>query len=231
MQTAIKERPILFSGPMVRAILDGRKTQTRRIVKCRGICSVEDTGVPQRPLWPGAEDESGNWQWLDCPHGDQGDRLWVRETTRCTCDDKSFGVVQYRADESIRTMICDQNGEGDPIGTRPHKDPFQRIDKNGPPWKPSIFMPRWASRITLEITGVKVERLNEITDKDAIAEGIEAVGEPEAFGSYVVQVGRLEGRYSTARSLFSGLWESINGPGSWAANPWVWVVEFRRVEP
>jgi len=187
----VKERPILFSAQMVRAILQGRKTQTRRIVK----------GLPYAPLAFAeftAADPSGFWGFghannpihcIHCPYGETGDRLWVRET-HC----KYGGGFIYRADYGNLTPISDGVGG---------------------PWKPSIHMPRVASRIALEITGVRVERLDDISEADAIAEGCQCAGVPASL---------------TNRGAFAKLWESINGPESWAANPLVWVVEFRRCE-
>ena len=195
-----KERPILFSGLMVRAILEGRKTQTRRIVKCL----VSDGAVfGVRPMI----DEPGMWLYngrvFPCPYGKPGDRLWVRETFSVCVDSNIF----YKAD-------------GKP-------DPWDGIK-----WKPSIHMPRVASRITLEITGVRVEQLQDITNADCVAEGIEPIGDEQTIKGtgFTVQAGRLNDRYSTVRQLYSELWESINGPGAWNANPWVWVVEFKRLE-
>jgi hypothetical protein len=198
----VKERPILFSAQMVRAILQGRKTQTRRIVK----------GLPYAPLAFAeftAADPSGFWGFghannpihcIHCPYGETGDRLWVRET-HC----KYGGGYIYRADYGTYTPISDGIGG---------------------PWKPSIHMPRVASRITLEITGVRVERLHDISEADAMAEGVERIDlSPRKING--MQVHPLTSSYFAA---FMELWRSINGPESWAANPWVWVVEFRRCE-
>ena len=199
-----KERPILFSGPMVRAILEGRKTQTRRIVtKVAGFGKVM-AGFDKSDT-PGYDFhfrcKRGLWQDLResellgrCPYGNRGDRLWVRET-HC----KYGGGYIYRADYGTHTPISDGIGG---------------------PWKPSIHMPRVASRITLEITGVRVERLNDIGEADAIAEGV------SSDMPIVWQSGD-----DTPRGMFGELWEAINGPDSWDANPWVWVVEFSKFEP
>lgn len=185
----MKEIPILFSGPMVKAIMEGRKTQTRRVVKTDGLdecgpCGNTLTG----DVMFAARDWVGNHVLRKCHYGKPGDRLWVRETfAPCA------GGIVYRADGGT---ACPDGGK----------------------WRPSIFMPRWASRITLEITGVRVERLNEISDFDAFQEGVK--DEP----------GTITGPY--CRSFvqgFKNIWESINGPGSWDENPWVWVIEFRRV--
>jgi hypothetical protein len=174
-----KERPILFSGPMVRAILDGRKTQTRRIVKGQPALWLNDSVMGQ---FISTDDHLISM----CPYGKPGDRLWVRETFAVCADSSIF----YRSD-------------GGP-------SPWDGIK-----WKPSIHMPRAASRITLEIVSVRAELLHEITESDAIAEGCQCDGVPASL---------------TNRGAFGKLWLSINGPGSWDVNPWVWVVEFRRCE-
>jgi hypothetical protein len=188
----VKERPILFSGPMVRAILDGSKTQTRRMVKDAqpagiGRCHWSNTGWAHLRLSGGC-----SCQPVHCPHGTPGDRLWVRETwaherdgTGCPDD---TGVL-YRA-----------------------TDPGWDDEGTGLRWRPSIFMPRIASRILLEITDVRVQRLQEISDEDARAEGYDR-------------------SHAFPREWFALLWERIHGPGSWHANPWVWAITFRRLEP
>jgi hypothetical protein len=163
---------------------------------------------------------SGDPFRMKCPYGSVGAKLWARERWRPTIDDKSFVCIQY-SDESIRLQLNDHGGEGDPIGTREHKRPLQHVGKDGPPWKPSIHMPRWASRITLEITGVRMERLKSISEQDALAEGVmHDGGQFTADGS---------AWFPSARAAFHRLWQSINGPDSWAANPWCWVIEFRRL--
>jgi hypothetical protein len=195
----MKERPILFSGPMVRAILEGRKSQTRRVVKHRND-SCGDPIMPNDPRMP-------------CPFGGPGDRLWVRETW--CCENPAY-VAQYK-EEPWR-------GSPDPDNARIlyAADPVHQ--NAGCSWRPSIFLPRWASRITLEVTGVRVERLQDISEADAMAEGVTQGVYRGPTGSIVAtcedQV--VEG--------YRDLWESINGPGFWDANPWVWVVEFKRVE-
>jgi hypothetical protein len=232
--TATRERPILFSGPMVRAILAGRKTQTRRIVKFsrevwkQPLPHVEyaDDGMP---IWFSSpphglrhRDPEYFKRGYPCPYGRPGDRLWVRETWQPTAHGKGLGTeIHYHADESSEWR---------------HGFVTNPSNKH---WRPSIHMPRWASRITLEITGVRVERLNEISEEDAIAEGAELNAcDPKQWTPDMGYLPRCP-HYPdgcdcdpafTARDWFSDLWESINGPGSWAENPWVWVVEFRRVE-
>ena len=162
----MKERPILFSAPMVRAILDGRKTMTRRVVKTQSVKYDVINGVPcPRPI--------------PCPYGKPGDRLWVRETWAYRMD---YSRIYYRADENLASIVNRLNDR----------------------WVPSIFMPRAASRITLEITGVRVERLQNITEEDALSEGI--TPHPSIY---------FPGQY---RSQYNGIWESINGPKSWDQN-------------
>ncbi|HCD9834305.1 TPA: hypothetical protein NER77_004504 [Pseudomonas aeruginosa] len=187
----MRERPILFSGPMVRAIIEGRKKVTRRVVKPQPdfLGSMTDPNTPFKTLGAGLHGQ------IVCPYGQPGDRLWVRETFAVYGDEK-MAAIHYRAD-------------------RPH-----HVGQKGMGYKPSIHMPRWASRILLEITAVRVERLQDISQEQAMAEGVlscESALDPDGNG------------YSPYE-LFSALWVSINGHDSWHANPWVWVVEFKRVE-
>ncbi len=187
----MKERPILFSGPMVRAILDGRKTQTRRIIKPQPIKRLHRLAFDARALgnlWG----DRGTWL-IRCPKGAPGDRLWVRETWAMI-----DGAYAYRADSGH-----DLTGPGNFLHN----------------WKPSIHMPRAAGRIALEVTGVRVERLQDITEEDAIAEGAELTDELTGTAD------DLDGSYVKAYSI---LWDVINGHGSWEKNPWVWAIEFRR---
>ena len=183
----MKERPILFSAPMVRAILDGRKTVTRRIVKARDL---EWMDVHQGLREPDNAER--------CPYGQPGgDRLYVRETFGHFERNENFAPgceVFYRAD-------------GESLAVEP--------------WRPSIHMPRWASRITLEVTGVRVERLQDIDLADALAEGISDTGALILDSAGNEQGGPI--------AEYAVLWEQINGTGSWDANPWVWVIEFRRL--
>ncbi len=190
----MKERPILFSAPMVRAILDGRKTVTRRLVKPNP--HKVDGGVPftDAPAWAHAEPGSAV---MRCPYGVRGDRLYVRETWS----------APHAYDHLPPRLI--------PKDARIHYAATE--DRGGLLWRPSIHMPRWASRITLEVTGVRVERLQDISEADALAEGVSAI--------------LYEMRRATPRCDFQALWQSINGPDSWAANPLVWVIEFKRIKP
>lgn len=204
-----KEQPILFSAPMVRAILDGHKTQTRRIVKQ----SLERLGDGD---WYAFGHKGVNYRvnarhttvaaWARllqfCPYGQPGDRLWVRET---------FCPI-YPQDPTY-------NGgrpiEYDYAATYRHGYRLGDLLGEKKKWNPSIHMPRCASRITLEITGVRVERLHDINEADATAEGT-----PHSLH---LPAGR------TAVENYCHLWECINGDGSWADNPWVWVIEFHRI--
>ena len=196
----MKEHPILFSAPMVRAILDGRKTQTRRVMK------------PQPVLC------DGMWDWKDCqwmddgigfpasgiidhsPYGVPGDRLWVWEAF-CKCDrTDEFTTMCFRAEDDT----CDDAK-----------------------WTPSIHMPRWASRIILEVIGVRVESLQDISEKDAKAEGVESYSDDGVI--YYGEFGKGDCRPDRE---FSRLWDSINAKRgfSWKSNPWVWVIEFERIK-
>jgi hypothetical protein len=206
----MKERPILFSAPMVRAILDGSKTQTRRIVKPQ----FASDAVPAEMCAETAEGwqtigHSGMW-WCDaagcaddairCPYGIPGDRLWVRETFAEFID---YDLIDGRSVELGRDFVYRADGED---------------QKRHTAWRPSIHMPRAASRIDLEITGVRVERLQDISEADAVAEGVEP---------FINSDGDM---IETATTMYERLWEQINGAGSWEANPWVWVVEFKRTK-
>lgn len=210
----MKERPILFSGPMVRAILEGRKTQTRRVVKPQPeyIEWFEHQKGWCGGFGPDAGSGSNPVRMIQCPYGKPGDRLWVRETWQSFGDSSSIRPrvphsCQVRYDATGTTAWCKV-----PKGARGVYPAMFRS-------RPSIHMPRWASRITLEVVSVRVERLQEISEADAEAEGVAFMREyPDADETL------------SARQLYDILWESINGAGSWAANPWVWVVEFRKVE-
>jgi len=193
-----KERPILFSGPMVRAILEGKKTQTRRLVK------PPPPRTCQTPLiWSDGWSIAGHV--YHCPYGKPGDRLWVRETWAENAG--SAGGIIYRADFGDKcggVATLDLKGQ----------EWTHCVDR----WRPSIFMPRWASRITLEITGVRIERLQHISEEDALAEG--SIG---ALNNSI-------GDNWSAREAFAAFWQSIHGADSWDINPWVWVVEFQHQE-
>jgi hypothetical protein len=219
----MKERPILFSGAMVRAILEGCKTQTRRVVKPQFKRLIQQGwngdkyAIETELLFRG-----GN-QFINSPYGGIGDQLWVRETFYIDLipydrirlphdrpEEMDDSYIYYRADGEC----CNQISECD--------------HDNGPAkWRPSIFMPRWASRITLEITDVRVERVQDIIAADAIAEGIFWHEHMEGYASD--SEGRNFHAGSPVRS-YEKLWDMINfdrGFG-WEANPWVWVISFKK---
>jgi hypothetical protein len=214
----MSQKPILFSGPMIRAILEGRKTQTRRLAKPR----FNDRTPCEH--WQGASGvmfrhcEHGS-EGLGCPYGEPCDRLWVKETWAYNQDPELYDSIRYIADGEVLKPEISSDTCGDDycnVGFR-----FSGFCDNPDECKkkrPSIFMPRWASRITLEIAAVRVERLQSISEGDALAEG---VGE---FGEYVPGCD-----VSTPRDAYKELWAQINGADSWAANPWVWVIEFKRI--
>lgn len=203
----MKERPILFSAPMVRAILDDRKTQTRRIIKNIGIVP----GIGE--VLNGSDDAK---EWPDfCPYGKQGDRLWVRET-------------HWMDKRDILCAVMDLDGfavDAHPAGRNKFVKDFHSL-KNNKFWKkrPSIHMPRIVSRILLEITGVRVERLQDISECDAKAEGSYVC---DYFGRRLLDQSSNQGCYKWG---YRSIWESINGTGSWDLNPFVWVVEFKVLE-
>jgi hypothetical protein len=208
--TDVKERPILFSAPMVRAILEGRKTVTRRPVKGAGLKWLED-------FTPKYVADLANSL---CPYGKPGERLWVRETWGRTYN------VNGQEDWPGRPHLA---REGDEVVTIYRADgPWSWCDGDGfgsdrSYWKPSIHMFRRDSRILLEITDVRVERLQDITPAQVTAEGMSTRGE-ELWGSEW-WVDAPDQAIEDARKGFSDLWVSTGG--DWDANPWVWVVEFK----
>jgi hypothetical protein len=221
----MKERPILFSAPMVRALLAGTKTQTRRVMPHQPQEILP--GYAPKVYWPardrhmthGDPDGAAYLQFerpgdydgahvmrggfgFRCRYGQPGDRLWVREAWRPVHGGYPDQGARYRAD----------------------------FDRDQTVWRPSIHMPRWASRITLEVTRVRVERLQDISEADAVAEGVRPDRRclPDDDAAAFSRIGKVRGN-SFPIARYAALWESINGPGSWDANPWVWVVEFKRV--
>lgn len=212
----MKERPILMSAPMVRAILEGRKTQTRRVVNPQPNRTHDG-----EPYWFVGGYRAWTFRECDdilrkggsnllCPYGNVGDRLWVRETTLRVEEHGYLGPV-YLESERGRAFL----GEG----MASSEDGIAEVE----PWeikkRPSVFMPRAMSRINLEITDVRVERLNDISEDDARAEGV-----------FVPEAGYAQNGRRAPVMAFSALWESINGAGSWALNPWVWCLTFRRTD-
>lgn len=232
----MKERPILFSAPMVRSILEGRKTQTRRAVKPEPRYEDGQWVRRTKTRTSALRDNHGPWKLIedDCTYGVPGDRLWVRETWAQVWDcpalpccessesfDENHRRVAYRSTEpdALNDYACSFDCDHDEPGCAP--------------WKPSIHMPRWASRITLEVTGVRVERLHDISEFDAMSEGIEGTEAPNGdsvWRDYVYgqEFDNSEWFCDPRRSFFS-LWTTINGLESHKANPWVWVIEFKRL--
>ena len=199
------ERPILFSGPMVRALLDGRKTQTRRIVKPQFAADAEPEEM-SKVSDEGFQMSGHSGRWWDavtgsaedairCPYGVPGDLLWVKERG-------------WMSPSKLAFLPFVEN-------VPPQGDVFR--DPSGRPYRawPSIHMPRWASRLTLTITDVRVERLQDISEPDAEAEGVQ-----------IPALVPILGAFWSSRDGYARLWEHINGKGSWAANPWVWAVTF-----
>lgn len=223
----MKERPILFSGPMVRAILDGRKTQTRRVVKLR-----DKTGTYSAfggDGWPESENQYGDWRRDPCPYGVPGDRLWLRETWQEFFEDE-IPPGRHRGPQG-RMGIPLRPGLKSFVVYRADGDLWDKLVGEAR-WRPSIHMPRWASRLTLEIVSVRVERLNDISEADAKAEGIERLKSGRGWYDPTTSKGAVHlGHYlATAREAFEVLWDSINAKRHpWSSNPWVWVVEFARI--
>lgn len=229
----MKEHGMIFNGEMVRAILDGRKTQTRRPVKFPVLDKNLGCELAGNEL--AGELSAGNY--LNSAFGKPGDRVWVRET---------WGVVSHELDEDGRIQPWTPNRPATAIHEMPFGNgyysgyaiyaadgDFTWGDDDGYEdgrscWKPSIHMPRAASRILLEITDVRVERLNAISEEDATAEGVPPAGSllPDYPGTFLTP----KGDFATAKVAFQRLWESIYGEESWKANGWVWVISFKRVE-
>lgn len=223
MSAPVKERPIIFSGAMVNAILENRKPTTRRVVnRLLSYGKIRDLSKREK-AWSFrfGHDALGRLALGTindlCPHGVPGDRLWVRETW-ADVNTMDGPAIMYRADGGMHFCLDDE----DPVNydrypgcefAAWHTDMWDRTPGDGNRWRSSIHMPRWASRITLEITDVRVERLQEITEAGAKAEGCKA------------------DNYCSPRGSYSLLWDKINAKRgySWASNPWVWVVEFGRV--
>ena len=215
----MKERPILFSGPMVRAILDGRKTCTRRIMKPQLPTSYQFGGFTMSTH--SDRFDSAGVQYR-CPYGNAGDLLWVKETT-IRVEEHGYLGPMYAESEDGKLAI--DVGVG-------HDDYYPDITPEEIKFRPSIFMPKKYARIWLEITDVRVERLQDISGPEIEKEGV-VKGCCNGYlcgcrGGYVKPI---DGEAVDDPALeFCDLWESINGKGSWDENPWVWVVEFKRVE-
>lgn len=212
----MKERPILFSGPMVRAILEGQKTQTRRIIKPQPV--AENNGME----WKGWDFISPEMMGHNChpTHGQPGDRLWVKETWKVMLHSPGYdnGLQESGGEDyesGVATIAYRAGGDMVTVDFLEEREDEQ-ASRGMMRWKPSIHMPRWASRITLEIVSVRVERLQEITRGDCMAEGC-------PFPNIA--------RETSPKQWFADLWQSINTKEgkTWNDNPWVWVIEFKRV--
>jgi len=238
MKTATKQRPILFSGPMVRAILAGTKTETRRVIRTQpptenyGVSAAMSYGE-QVAVYRPFRDGTALWAIDKCPYGKPGDCLWARETWATTAQ-----AGEHPSDAAVVYRATDQDWES--------LEGWRR--------RPSIFMPRWASRITMEIVEVRAERLQAITEEDAIAEGLE-VTPAHSWWQYVTKTGSYETSRDVpqhdgdpihdwvfrqertrpavpARDNFARLWDYINGKKHpWSSDPFVWVVSFKLAGP
>lgn len=253
------ERPILFSDHMVRAILSGAKTQTRRIVTTREPLtfiggSGDDRDDPSNWGWFFDDREGHGWSVLGrghtwrndndrasirCPYGRVGDRLWVREAWRLRgWGEDERATVEYRADgahrvcevltDSYEDWLCGEQShleaQGATMVDDPERGPVLRLPEGKQPhWRPSIFMRRWACRLVLEVTDVRVERLQKITEADARAEGV------VPYTTNTLRMSDPNAKGPLYLPAFEELWDSINGDReSWSSNPWVWVVTFKR---
>ena len=253
----MKEKPILFNAEMVRAILDGRKTQTRRIVKPHPPAGFEWQGVILETT--GDQRDVGKASWrlypdshnVRCPYGLTDDHLWVKEAWRIYgWHDGEPYYLQYKADgakldepgdseymdeDKYLQYYMDSSDDCEKAGLKTEGD-FYVFEDGEPPtrWRPSIFMPRWASRISLEITKMRVERLQDITYEDAVGEGTPGAGLIGGnIAMLVTGTDNMEDCEKELRkSMFASLWDEINkkrGYG-WEVNPWVWVIDFERID-
>lgn len=214
-------RPILFSPLLAKAICAGAKTQTRRPISHPFSIGERDDGSPW-PFAPQLDQNDGTMPWIACPFGLPGDRLWVRETfsprgrsgEACRIEDAAFAVL--------------------PDGTQVHRDGVvvQALAEYAPgafdgiKWRPSIHMPRWASRITLEIVGIRAERLHSISDVDVVAEGVLGT---ELHDGQLVPASWPSMSLMSPMKAWKVTWSASYGTGSWDRNPWVWAIEFRRL--
>ena len=237
----MKERPILFNAPMVRAILEGRKTMTRRVVKPQIEEFKQHTPDKHSPKHPkpyldaycgepktsaNPRGVSPNWHWwtrdnrpgecvAKCHYGQPGDRLWVRETWGLMChhdpSDWCAGSIRGVPESELVEQYSIEHAAN------------WNLPSESAYWRPSIFMPRWASRITLEVADVRVQRVQDITEEDAKAEGVDGGG-PVGHIPTCLEMGRH-------RYQFCHLWDSINSKRGfgWDSNPWVWAITFKQL--
>jgi hypothetical protein len=231
------ERPIIFSGPMVRAILEGRKTQTRRVIK---IPSEEARRIFRGNAWCDFGFGDGHYLKAEyesiaggpgdtvvnriyCPFGVPGDRLWVRESIRRKHNTGLPAAITYSADDSPCVGV---------------NAPFQTYGRAAWKWKrnsiSSRFMPRWASRITLKVTDVRAQRVQDISTEDVIAEGVDVVSKLPVFLPQKLTGTQLDDlALKIAQAEFKTIWDSINAKRGygWDENPWVWAITFKRIKP
>lgn len=203
----MKSRPILFSAPMVRALMAGTKTQTRRPLRDGTWLDPKEGVIRMCSVGNGVT----GFQSVACPYGVPGDQLWVRES-----------FIHEPADYVWEASVS--------IPCRPASTVYRadcKGDSRGAGWTSPMFMPRSLSRITLELTDVRVERLQDISEADALAEGVTPKWEPGCSGRLMEAIGGFS--FRPAASAYADLWEQINGAGSWDANPWVWALSFKRV--
>lgn len=247
----MRERPILFSSPMVRALLAGSKTQTRRAIKPQPVDRDRIVRNFANTGWEigRSRDSENAWRDLPCPYGVPGDRLWVRETW-CSPEE---GIAGFAADGWCGAKLGDGNGGTvwmqhgyileAPGYSKGFREPARTwgLTKYGGKWRPSIHMPRWASRLLLEITEVRAQRLMEISEVDAIDEGALTLDDDFIVEHFAEYSSTLAAHFNsdsrsrppigpTPRERFRALWNSINGAGAWDLNPYVWAVSFRRIE-
>lgn len=241
----MKERPIIMQGCSVNAVLDGRKTQTRRVIVMNGDFVLLDYG---KGWWPYKSDDGESEMVqvrrhgktyldevpLNCPYGVPGDRLWVKETW-CPLKDP----FHFQNPALSRGYLLDMGGRPQRNGSAYRADCDERDGESercrtelGYKWHSPLFMPRWASRLTLEVTDVRVQRVQEISTQDAIAEGIRF---DDVSGYWLGGIHNVKGTptvHPTARLAFKSLWNSINAKRgySWEVNPWVWALTFKKID-
>lgn len=223
----MRERPILFSGAMVRALLAGTKTQTRRALKVQplDVLPMNSDAAGRKWISLVQREPEPKGGVFGCRFGKPGDRLWVRESLKAVYDEHGYIADYAYSADSAKVPRCPDLAEWASDATA-----FVHLQRPG--GVPSIHMPRWACRLVLEITGVRVERLGEITAADAKAEGIEGQTDTGPWRNYLRDGYWFpEGKNIAPQLSFASLWQSINGANSWQSNPWVWVVEFKRVTP